>query len=464
LLGAINFLDENIKSSQDDKIRTCLNPFIEDVRQCILGKCPTGETNVPKTIEFQFTYKPLELSYIKPNEVFFAAQFSTGNRLLVLQNNGYYIENIEYPGGGKSIVAQIAPVVIDGNKNAANTIYFVLNRSDATDYSSNKYTQYDCIAGEGCIHNPASPLWFDWAQPSAKVVSLGLIPRAYAAPEENFWSIPDLTALNDKNSERTVGYTHFSVKSSKPLNIDADSFFYDIKANGVAANINGMTGPFRTLKYDSVKPLDIEFGLQNLSFSGEAGGCDTIELTIRFLKDGKLLDKPLILTRPYIALRNAGKTLFNIDDAEISWAGEYVRAGKEYDNEVFFMSNFISKNIDFENNKEKMKAAVNELEGIKNKFNNLSLTFNGQPLVAVLRPPLNDLSYGLVAGVLEKNKQIRFTFEKQTAKELKLFLISLRGNNTSAKPLIDPGSFIYPIKGNGSDYPSPQACIARKAI
>jgi hypothetical protein len=308
-----------------------------------------------------------------------------------------------------------------------------------------------------------SPLWFDWkSQSEPKVSGVWFIPSAYAGSEKDFWSIPNLETLNNKNSERTIGYTHFSITSEKPLNIDADAFFYDITANGVAANINGVTGSYRAIKYDPSLPLNIEFGLQNLNFSGHDAGCDAIGLSIRFIKNGTLLDKPIHLTRPYIALRDAGKVTSSINDVAISWTGNYIRAGKEYDNEVFLLSKLVSNDLDFEAHKTKIQAAVTEIERVKNDFNNLKLTFNDQPLVAVVRPPLTKISYSLAVGKVEENRQIRFTFDENKARELKSFLIAQRNSSSTAKRVIDPGLFIYKIRGDTRYVPSPQACFGRE--
>jgi hypothetical protein len=464
LSGALNYLDDNIKATQDNEIRECFKPYMETIRQCVIGKCPLiVDDRAPRTIEFQFTYKPKIPLYIKEREVFFGVQYSTGSRLLVLQHNGYFIENVEFPNSGEPIVAEIAPVTTDGNKNSGNIISFALERSAVADYTKNKFTQYDCVADEGCKHNKMSPLWFDWkSQNEPKVSSVWFIPSAYADSEKDFWSIPNLETLNNKNSERTIGYTHFSVTSDKPLNIDADAFFYDITANGVAANINGVTGSYRAIKYDPSLPLNIEFGLQNLNFSGHDAGCDAIGLSIRFIKNGTLLDKPIHLTRPYIALRDAGKVTSSINDVAISWTGNYIRAGKEYDNEVFLLSKLVSNDLDFEAHKTKIQAAVTEIERVKNDFNNLKLTFNNQPLVAVVRPPLTKISYSLAVGIVEDNKQIRFTFDENKARELKRFLIAQRNSSSTAKRVIDPGLFIYKIRGDASYVPSPQACFGRE--
>lgn len=464
LSGALNYLDDTIKASQDNEIRDCFKPYMEAVKQCVLGKCPSSaDVRAPKTIEFQFTYKPKVPLYIKEKEVFFGVQYSTGSRLLVLQNNGYFVESVEFPNSGEPIVAEISPVTTDGNKNAGNIISFALDRAAVADYTKNKFTQYDCVADEGCKHNKLSPLWFNWkSQAEPKVSSVWFIPSAYADSAKDFWSIPNLETLNDKNSERTVGYTHFSVTSEKPLNIDADAFFYDITANGVAANINGVTGSYRAIKYDPSLPLNIEFGLQNLNFSGNDGGCDAIGLTIRFIKDGTLLDSTIHLKRSYIALRDAGKVTSNINDVEVSWTGKYIRAGKEYDNEVFLLSKLVSKDLDFDTHKAKIQAAVTEIETVKNDFNNLKLTFNNQPLVAVVRPSLTKISYSLAVGIVEDNKQIRFTFDENKAQELKSFLIAQRENSSKAKRVIDPGLFVYKIRGDASYVPSPQVCFGRE--
>lgn len=66
------------------------------------------------------------------------------------------------------------------------------------------------------------------------------------------------------------------------------------------------------------------------------------------------------------------------------------------------------------------------------------------PLVAVVRPPLSNSSFGLALGIVQPTGQIRFTFGRDEAMRLKTFAISARQTSAAARRIIsaDPSPYL----------------------
>ena len=95
---------------------------------------------------------------------------------------------------------------------------------------------------------------------------------------------------------------------------------------------------------------------------------------------------------------------------------------------------------------------------MKRDFDGLGLNFEGRPLVAVMRPPLTQLSYGLAIGMVEETQQIRFTYDRDTAIRLKEFLLKQRAQGGKYRSTIAHDTFLYSIRGDKSYMASPPVC------
>lgn len=459
--GAINYVDEKVRSIVDKDIRDCLQKHMPQIQACLLGDC--GSASLPKTIDFQFTYQPRrDNPYLEKNLVSFGLENRTDNHTLILQpGKGYYVDVIPLLAQGKKRNAAIFGVVRESYVPAFDeNIKFCLSRSAAIPDAGN-YTLYHCKQGEGCAHESSTPKWFELCGLDASgrlEFPFPFIGTAYAQDEAKEWAIPALQVLQQREDLFGIGYTHFKLEASSAMNTDYDGYYYDIAVNGWQANINGLAGSFRAREHDFSKPITIEFGLQNLNFSGVNDGCDDIALTLNFVKDGEVVGKPVSLHRSYVALRDARLKEMAAGNIHYRWSGKYQRAPKMYDTEVFVSSILVASNLDFQANRPAIEDAKRKISGMKHDFDGLGLTFEGRPLVAVIRPPLTQLSYGLAIGMVEETQQIRFTYDRATAKRLQQFLLEQRARGGNYRATIAHDTFLYSVRGDKSYMASPPVC------
>ena len=461
--GAVNYVDEQIRSIVDKDIRECLQKHMPQIQACLLGDCSTA--SLPKAVEFQFTYQLLhDNPNLEKNLVSFGLENRTDNRTLILQpGKGYYVDSIPLLAEGKTRNAAIFGVVRESYVPDFNeSIRFCLSRASALPDAGN-YTLYHCKQGEGCQHEVTTPKWFEVCAPTDIGYNESLFPlrnliaTAYA-DDERAWAIPTLTTLQQREDLFGIGYTHFKVEAASAMNKDYDGYYYDIAVNGWQANINGLPGSFRATPHDFSKPINIEFGLQNLNFSGVNDGCDEIALTMNFVKDGEKVGEPITLRRSYVALRDARVKEMDANNLHYRWTGKYQRAPRMYDTEVFVSSILVARNLDFQANQNAIADAKRKISRMKKDFDALGLTFEGRPLVAVIRPPLTQISYGLAIGVVEETQQIRFTYDRAVANRLKEFLLAQRSRGGNYRSTIAHDTFLYSVRGDESYMASPPVC------
>jgi hypothetical protein len=458
--GAVNYVDDQVRSIVDKDIRECLQKHMPQIQACLLGDCSSA--SLPKDIEFQFTYQPVhEVPYLEKKLVAFGLENRTDNRVLIQQpGKGYYVDSIPLLAQGKKRNAAIFGVVHesyvpDFNENTR----FCLSRSAVTPDAGN-YTLYHCKQGEGCLHEATTPKWFEVcaAQATGRNYFMSPLVRTAYAQDERAWAIPSLKVLQQREDLFGIGYTRFKVEATNAMNTDYDGYFYDIAVNGWKANINGLPGSFRAQPHDFSKPIVMEFGLQNLNFSGVNNGCDEIALTMHFVKDGEQVGTPITLKRSYVALRDARPKEMDADHSHYRWTGKYQRAPKMYDTEVFVSSILVDKSLDFQKHRPAIENAKRDISLMKHNFDALGLSFEGRPLVAVMRPPLTQLSYGLAIGMVEETQQIRFTYDNATATRLKTFLLDQRARSGAYESTIKPDTFLYTVRGDKSYMASPPVC------
>jgi hypothetical protein len=464
--GAINYVDEKVRSIVDKEIRECLQKHMPQIQACLLGDCSTA--SLPKAIDFRFTYQQLhENPYLEKNLVSFGLENSIDNHTLIKQpGKGYYVDAIPLLAQGKKRNAAIFGVVRESYVPDYNEhTNFCLRRAAALPDAGN-FTLFHCKQGEGCQHEVSTPKWFELCSSSAigRTDTFSpldplpsLITTAYAEGERA-WAIPTLKTLQQREDLFGIGYTHFKLQADSAMNKNYDGYYYDITVNGWQANINGMAGSFRAQAHDFSKPVAIEFGLQNLNFSGVNDGCDEIAVTLNFVKDGESAGKPITLRRSYVALRDARIKELDADHIHYRWTGKYQRAPKMYDTEVFVSSILVASNLDFQANRAAIAKAKDNISRMKRDFDALGISFDGRPLVAVIRPPLTQISYGLAIGMVEETQQIRFTYDRDTASRLRQFLLQLRSRGGSYRSTIAHDTFLYSVRGDKSYMASPPVC------
>ena len=468
--GAVNYLDESIRNIADGEIRACLDPHLRSIKACILGDCQADE--LPKTIDFKFKNSDSEQINTQnqySDIAFFRLQNKQGEKKLVKQDDDFFSETIELLDIGVTSIAQVAFQVRQGNTLLKQPAKICLQRAKTVKPNDNNYVEFRCNANGECLHDEMSPKWFDLCpltnDPDSSISNLNwlspFISEAYAQTKHTYWAVPSLPTLESRVDQQDligIGYTHFFLSSDKPIRNGADALYYDLQVNGQTVLEDGLYPDFNLKSYDDTQPLSINFGLQNLNFSGQVNGCDELTLNIQFLKDGQPIGDNILWHRSYVSLRDAREKQLKVGATNLSWQGIYRRASKEYDSEVFVNSVFVNKTLQFAENIDAIKDTQQVMSKMKAKFDQAGLTFQGQTLVAVIRPPLTQISYGLAVGIVEETGQIRYTFSSTMASELKSYLLALREQGQKYRNIIRKDSFIYTLRSAKSYSQSPAIC------
>ena len=91
---------------------------------------------------------------------------------------------------------------------------------------------------------------------------------------------------------------------------------------------------------------------------------------------------------------------------------------------------------------------VRQAESDKQWIDAQSFVFEGQKVVAVIRPPRTvqpngTAAFGIGTGLVQENGQIRFTFAEGYARKLAAFMIAQRKGNARAREVIHSEPYIF---------------------
>jgi hypothetical protein len=105
----------------------------------------------------------------------------------------------------------------------------------------------------------------------------------------------------------------------------------------------------------------------------------------------------------YVALRSSDlKEISAQDGSKFSWESTY-KVPEQTEYEIFNLSS----------------TDLQEITRSKNKIDNAALNFNNSRIVGVIRPPLYpNKNYGVILGLEQPNKQIKFTYRLEEAQEM----------------------------------------------
>ena len=481
LRGAINYVDDEIRGLQDNEIRACMLKSWPKIEACLLGDCNSAD--LPANIAFQFNYEFEDSAdaTLDPALVRLAVQNRQTTMLVRQPPENYYPYNFGLPPVGEVLNARIHRVVKESyssSQDSATKLCLMRAATLPSGPNPSAHTRYRCSQTDGtCKHDALSPRWFDLC-PVAGAENggaprgvgsylnglLSLSSAVYARDAvSDVWHVPSLETLQARTEIFGQGYTEFTVASTAPAAVDADGYFVSLAVNGQPVHIDGMPPSFMTRPLKAGENVDYSFALQNLNFSGVNAGCDTISAAFQFVKDGKPVGKTIEFRRSYVALRDARTKTIPWGDNSLVWTGKFVRAPRQYDNEFFAQSIVIPGGLDKLKDTAKIASAQTNITKMKTRFDNLGLKFDGNALVAVIRPPLTQTSYGLAVGMVEPTGQIRFTFKYSEAKALKTEIMAKRSDD-DVRRAVDKGAFIYSVRGDEAFMKSPPVCQDETAL
>ncbi|WP_026376806.1 hypothetical protein [Aestuariibacter salexigens] len=463
--GAVAYLDEQIRSIQDEQIRACLADFSERIKNCMLDNC--NAALLPKTIDFEFKFEPeTDLAFVDDKEVFFGLQQRSNNRKLVRQQAGNFVDTIAFPAKNEVVTAWISPATLDsfmGNEK----VKFYFTQALKMPEGRKDFTRYSCTSSSGCIWDDETPHILRVAKTPDFTNTVSRYWIAHAVAQQtgsDSWSIPDVEYLKQHADARKIGYTHFVIQANEALPDEANGYYVDISVNGVNALIDGAPGEFHVQDLPAGGSVKYEFGLQNLNFTGVNSGCDTIQVLIQGMRDGRKAGQPVTLTRSYVALRDAAMETIEAGGQQWQWHGRYVRANTDYDYEVFIASRKVSDDLVFERHIDAISNTVDTMNNAKRIFDAAGLKYEDTPLVAVIRPPLTKISYGLAVGIVEPNGQVRFTLEKKLAYDIADYLLTARNQSRELRQVINKDKYIYKVRGDSDHAASPRICPGQGVV
>jgi hypothetical protein len=419
---------------------------------------------LPNPLQLRFNYKPLADVKVALDDTL-RVNLQTSRRIvdgerLAQQPGGFYSYNTAYPGEGERILGTLTREIRESSLGAApGPARFCLERPAALEKSVEQHVHLDCDENNACkLHFP-SPKWLEPCPVEATKTTRGfsLLPVAMAADTPRRWSVPSAKTLATyEDRMKGVGYTLFSIETDALSQPGVIGVEVDLRVNGVPVLEDGLAAPLRPVPHDPSRPFRHSFALESLDFEGAQAGCEAIVLSLRpRLANGKAGDA-VSITLSYVALRDAPPKSLPFGKGTISWSGRYVIPTTEWSHEAFISS------VSYASSDGAAAAAARQRAvDLKRDFDRLGLSFNGRPLVAVIRPPLtlksDKLSYGITAGVVQPSGQVRFTFSPQDAQAVADAMLAARYGNAAAQRVINRDKYVYKVAGTRerSETPTP---------
>lgn len=400
----------------------------------------TAENGAPRRGAVDFTFKAadtaatglaldqLVIRQIRPSMV--------APRYIVQQGNGRFIEPIDLPKPDELYFTYLRRRAIDSSKQLPSATSELCFQRVAADAKVDQGAiRFECEEGRTCVIIKDSPSWVKPCPPDS--VSWFRWPSlarfAWAQPakpkQQLFWVVPSLQSLQESGRSDGVGYTKFSVKSTKVQQLQANVLRYEISVNRTPVRIDGFSPDELALPYNPEKEIQIDFGLQNLDFRGADGGHDTVELKIELLK-GREPVRRYDVKLCYVALRSApAQTVELSDQTQFEWKATYHQAKNEREYEVFIYSTSNPK----------------DAEARRSRLSKLGWTYtDGTRIHGVTRPSLGDNpNYGVAVGLEQPSGQIRFTYDQAMARQLLNWVKSKR--TESGGGVVAQDSYLYRI-------------------
>jgi len=244
---------------------------------------------------------------------------------------------------------------------------------------------------------------------------------AQAAPdaERDGWVVPALDTLHRLHKNPNApAFSEVSLQSApQPPLVRARRASYQLRVNGRSVWVDGLPPNASAVPFNAETGLRLQFGLENLDFSGALAGKEKVEVTLRFLDDRSVQVAEWMLPLDFVALRTQDEPQPVGDRAlGASWSARYFPSpGDRY--QIFLLSS----------------RSATEAESAKQRFDERKYPLRqgdaALSLVAVIRPPLpprND-NFGVVVGIRQRTGQIRFSFDEPTSTALCRELTRLPG-------------------------------------
>lgn len=457
--GAVDTINEELKSKENESIRNCMRPYTDEIFKLVIG----STSGRPPQLRVSFWLEPDPPGAGPPGPLYLGERYGIPIEVFLAPDpdKGYYTWQTQFPTAERPFDATVHRKVSDGTNIATSRDRRVklclVERKPSPPPNPNHMALLKCRESEETCNtfDEMDPRWVDFCPASPPRAQSRWLPIAQAfaqgtTAEERHWVVPALKTLRDRaDQERASGvaYTEFSIETVDPLPAtpDAEAVWLALKVNGVDALIDGVEAPYRAFAAKPGTRLTVSFGLQNLGFSGASGGCEVLEATLTFVKYGKPVAEPFHLKRTYVALRDAEEVTMAVRSRAFRWTGVYRSPAAKFDNEVFVGS------ILFPSDGKAGAMEQARLEAVQRKrsIDDLQLTFDSRKVVGVVRPPLRESAFGVALGLVEPSGQIRFILTRAEATRLRSEAVA-QAKQRGRSEVIRPDTFVYQMKGSGT--------------
>lgn len=476
--GASRDLPASAQLIENDSIRNCINDKIKPIFALAVQvfQPASGNTAWPNPIDFRFNFirGPSRNTQMYTEVLRADLQTHAGpvqDRLIVQdpQGSAYFNLRLGYPLPGETISGIITAERF-ANAHLTTTRAIITNvcfqrPSQFPNGQSAKFDFFDCQEGKACRPSQRATGWLNpcnpphaehrgWLEPLlGGVVRAEARDQADAASAETpFWSVPSLTALTQRGVEG-VGYTVFTIQTDAFRQSEITGVEVDLSVDGIAINEDGLPPELRPVANDSRNPFVSRFALQTLDFEGAQGGCDRIELALRPVMASGRKGKPLTSSLGYVALRDVVPRVQPLGDATLQWNAAYITPQREWRNLAEVGSYSYTPG-----DPASMQRMVQRIEEDKRWLDKQGWTFHGKRIVGVIRPPRivqagHPPAFGLAAGLIQENGQVRFTFSDSDARQLAVFMIAQRRRGADAARVIYPKPYIFQAVGGSHTAP-----------
>lgn len=466
--GASQKLPPELQLPENREIRECMSRYMPAILETIgikLAPQKDSAADLPNPLQLRFSYaRPEAASAIAFDETLRvnlqSRRHVVPDERLAQQAAGHYSTLARYPDEGEEILGTLAREIRASSTEAApKPAMFCVKRPASLQPSAERHVHLDCTEGQSCTMHFPSPAWLEIcpvkvSSPARDALRWLLLPEARAAEPARRWSVPSARTLALHEGERVgVGYTIFDIETDALRDPGLIGVEVELSVNGVTVNEDGLAAALRPVPAVAGKPFAHRFALESLDFEGAQGGCEAVLLTLTPRLAGGGKGAPVGVTLAYVALRDKARTTVPIaaagaPGASLTWQARYVIPPAEWSHEAFITS----VAFDAAAGDDAAARARAQSAALKQDFDRLGLAFRGQPLVAVIRPPLtpsgSKLAYGLAAGVIQASGQVRFTFSYDDAGALADTLLAARGQSSAARRTIGAEKYVYRVAGN----------------
>ena len=154
-----------------------------------------------------------------------------------------------------------------------------------------------------------------------------------------------------------------------------------------------------------------------------------------------------------MALRDVAERRQSLGAEQLTWLASYITPAREWRN--------IAEVHSYTYSTRAGAGAAQRAAGLaaadKGWIDAANLTYQGQRIVGVVRPPRTiqpngAAAFGLGAGLVQPNGQVRFTFSDSDARKLAAFMIAQR-TTPDARRVIAPAPYIFQAVGGARTAP-----------